>query len=138
MVYSQFLVAAVVGACFARAIRFQVCSPAEFAQIRRSLARVSSLAPDAQRELARYGTLAASNHNSQPWRFRLPERGIVVLPEFGRQGPVEDYDGHELFVSLGCAVENIEQAADAFGFRAATAFDARSGGMARVTTLNRK
>jgi hypothetical protein len=86
--------------------------------------------PVAQRELARYGTLAASNHNSQPWRFRLPEQGIVVLPEFGRQGPVEDYDGHELFVSLGCAVENIVQAADAFGFRAAPTFDARTGGMA--------
>jgi hypothetical protein len=84
--------------------------------------------PATQRELVRYATLAASNHNSQPWRFRLRRDGIVVLPEFSRYGPVEDYDGHELFISLGCAVENIVQAAGAFGLRASTRFDPRSGG----------
>jgi nitroreductase len=84
--------------------------------------------PATQRELVRYATLAASNHNSQPWRFRLRRDGIVALPEFSRYGPVEDYDGHELFVSLGCAIENIVQAAGAFGLRASAQFDPRSGG----------
>jgi nitroreductase len=81
----------------------------------------------AQRELVRYATLAANNHNSQPWRFRLLDRGIEVAPDFGRHGPGGDVEGHELYVSLGCAVENMVQAADAFGLRAIPSFDAGSG-----------
>jgi nitroreductase len=83
-----------------------------------------------QRELVRYATLAASNHNSQPWRFRIAEQAILVLPEFSRRGPAADYDGHELYVSLGCAAENLVQAAAAFGLQADARFDGRSGGIA--------
>jgi hypothetical protein len=86
--------------------------------------------PAAQRELIRYATLAANAHNSQPWRFRLVERRILVVPDFRANGPAGDYDGHELFASLGCAVENIVQAADAFGFQATPSFDAATGNIA--------
>jgi len=85
--------------------------------------------PAAQRELVRYATLAANNHNSQPWRFRLLDRGILILPGFGARGPASDYDGHDLFVSLGCAVENMVQAAAAFGVRAMPSFDPGTGGI---------
>jgi hypothetical protein len=83
--------------------------------------------PDVQREVVRYGTLAANNHNSQPWRFQRLDHGIVVLPHFSPRGPVADFDGHELFVSLGCAVENMVLAAGAFGLRATPRFDPDSG-----------
>jgi nitroreductase len=85
--------------------------------------------PAVQRELVRYATLAANNHNSQPWRFGLSDQGIVVVPDFGRRGPGGDSDGHELYVSLGCAVENMVQAAEAFGLRAIPSFD---GGSRRI------
>jgi nitroreductase len=85
--------------------------------------------PTAQRELVRYATLAANNHNVQPWRFRLSERSISVSPDFGRGLASVDPDNHHLFASLGCATENLVQAAQAFGLRATASFDAVAGGM---------
>jgi nitroreductase len=83
--------------------------------------------PAAQRELVRYATLAANKINTQPWFFRLLEDAIVVLPDFyGRSAP-SDTDGHDLFVSLGCAVENMVQAAGAFGLQASPSFERSSG-----------
>jgi len=83
----------------------------------------------AQRGLVRYATLAANSHNSQPWRFRLSDRSISVAPDFGRRLASVDPDNHHLFASLGCATENLVQAAAAFGLRATASFDAAAGGM---------
>jgi hypothetical protein len=63
------------------------------------------------RELARYATLAPSSHNTQCWKFRLGEQSVSILPDFQRRCPVVDPDDHHLFVSLGCAAENLLQAA---------------------------
>ena len=54
-------------------------------------------------EFIRYATLAASGHNTQPWRFRIVDSSIEVLPDFSRRTPVVDPDDHHLFASLGCA-----------------------------------
>lgn len=70
------------------------------------------------RELVRCATLAPSSHNTQCWKFRLASRSITVRPDFARRCPVVDPDDHHLFVSLGCAVENMVQAAAAHGFMA--------------------
>lgn len=78
-------------------------------------------------ELVRYATLAPSSHNTQCWRFRIEQRSVSILPDFQRRCPVVDPDDHHLFVSLGCAAENLVQAAAARGFQAATAFDADGG-----------
>ncbi len=83
--------------------------------------------PSAARELVRYATLAANSHNTQPWRFRLLERSILVLPELGRHLTAVDPDNHHLFASLGCATENLVQAAGAFGLHASVNFDADAG-----------
>jgi hypothetical protein len=77
-------------------------------------------------ELVRLGTLAASSHNTQPWRFRLCERAIEVLPDFRRRCPVVDPDDAHLFKSLGCAAENLVQGAAAQGHAARVAFDSES------------
>lgn len=65
--------------------------------------------------LVGFATLAANGHNTQPWRFRLDEAGITILPDFTRRTEVVDPDDHHLFVSLGCAAENLVIAANATG-----------------------
>jgi hypothetical protein len=85
--------------------------------------------PSAQRELVRYATLAANSHNTQPWRFQLSDHCILVLPDPLRRVPAVDPDDHHLFASLGGAVENIVEAACAFGLRAVPAFERGMGGI---------
>ena len=53
------------------------------------------------KDLVRYATLAASGHNTQPWRFHLADGRIAILPDFARRTPVVDPEDHHLFVSLG-------------------------------------
>lgn len=66
-------------------------------------------------ELIRLATLAANSHNTQPWRFRVAETAIDVLPDLSWATPVVDPDNHHLFVSLGCAAENLIIAGAAIG-----------------------
>jgi len=75
-------------------------------------------------ELARYATLAPSSHNTQCWKFSAAPDSITILPDFARRCPAVDPDDHHLFVSLGCAAENLIQAATAAGLRGQAAFDA--------------
>ncbi|MGB7905611.1 MAG: hypothetical protein WCF43_13015 [Steroidobacteraceae bacterium] len=86
--------------------------------------RSSSDAPAVLRELVRYATLAPSSHNSQCWKFRLGDQSVAILPDYRRRCPIVDPDDHHLFVSLGCAAENLVQAASAMGFRDDTVFNA--------------
>ncbi|SOZ40018.1 Acg family FMN-binding oxidoreductase [Cupriavidus neocaledonicus] len=67
------------------------------------------------RGLLRYATLAANSHNTQPWRFRVGDGLIDILPDFSRRTPAVDPEDHHLFVSLGCAAENLAIAAAATG-----------------------
>jgi nitroreductase len=76
------------------------------------------------RELVRYATLAANSHNTQPWTFTISDGNIAISPDFGRRCPAVDPDDHHLFVSLGCATENLIQAASAAGLRAEPLLDA--------------
>ena len=62
-------------------------------------------------ELVRYATLAPSSHNTQCWKFALEGKGITILPDLSRRTLAVDPDDHRLFVSLGCATENLVQAA---------------------------
>lgn len=50
---------------------------------------------------------APSGHNTQPWFFSVGEGSIRILPNFDRALPVVDPDNRELFISLGCAAENL-------------------------------
>src|ERR687897_2865582 len=70
------------------------------------------------RDLVRQATLAAPSHNTQPWKFALAERSITILPDFTRRTSIVDPDDHHLFVSLGCATENLVHAAVASGLHA--------------------
>ena len=75
------------------------------------------------RELVRYATLAPSSHNTQCWKFALEPEVITILPDLLRRCPAVDPDDHHVFVSLGCATENLVHAALAHGLRGEIAFD---------------
>jgi hypothetical protein len=70
-----------------------------------------------QHELVRLAVLAPSSHNTQCWRFRIEPDAITLLPDLTRRCPAVDPDQHHLYVSLGCAAENLIQAAAAHGLR---------------------
>jgi hypothetical protein len=76
------------------------------------------------RELVRLATLAPSSHNTQCWKFALQDKAITILPDLSRRCPAVDPDDHHLFVSLGCATENLVHAALAQGLMAEPRFDA--------------
>lgn len=68
------------------------------------------------KKLIHYATLAPSGHNTQPWLFSLSDDTIEIKPDYKRRLPVVDPDDHALFISLGCALENLIIAANHFGF----------------------
>lgn len=65
------------------------------------------------RDYVRFGTLAANSHNTQPWKFRLGADTIDIVPDSSRRTPIVDPDDHHLYVTLGCAAENVVVAANA-------------------------
>lgn len=69
-------------------------------------------------EVVRAGTLAANSHNTQPWRFKAEGRRVSIAPDYTRRCAAVDPDDHHLFASLGCAIENMVQAATVVGFKA--------------------
>jgi hypothetical protein len=74
-------------------------------------------------ELVRCATLAPNGHNTQPWLFELAQDRISIRPDFSRRTPVVDPDDHHVWVSLGCAAENMVIAAAALGQHAEVLFD---------------
>ena len=74
-------------------------------------------------ELVRCATLAPSSHNTQCWKFALEDGAISILPDALRRCPAVDPDDHHVFVSLGCATENLVHAALAHGLHGAANFD---------------
>lgn len=63
-------------------------------------------------------TQAPSGHNTQPWLFKMKENSIEIHPDFDKALPIVDPDHRELFISLGCAAENLCIAAFEQGYDA--------------------
>ena len=59
--------------------------------------------------------LAASPHNTQPWRFRITEQRIDMFAVQGRSLGAMDPLGREMIIGLGCALENLVIAANYAG-----------------------
>ena len=68
------------------------------------------------KSLIHYATLAANGHNAQPWKFALKDYAIEIHPDYSRRLPVVDPHDRELWISLGCALENLLVAAHASGY----------------------
>lgn len=61
-------------------------------------------------------TKAPSGHNTQPWLFKINIDSIEVHPNFAKSLPIVDPHNRELFISLGCAIENLRIAATVRGY----------------------
>jgi nitroreductase len=80
------------------------------------------------RDFIRAAMLAPNGHNTQPWKFRPEASHVAILPDFTRRTPVVDPDNHHVFVSLGCAAENLALAAGAAGRAGEAVFDSAGDG----------
>jgi len=80
--------------------------------------RIGAAVPAQMREIIRYATLAPSGHNTQPWKFAVQDDTIHILPDLSRRLPAVDPRDRELWISLGCALENLTLAANAAGYAA--------------------
>ncbi len=88
--------------------------PAESARVWAPVLETST-PPDRLRSLVRYASLAANGHNTQPWKFAIQDNAIEIHPDTTRRLPVVDPNDRELWISLGCALENLLVAARAGG-----------------------
>lgn len=66
-------------------------------------------------DLVRAAVLAASAHNTQPWRFRVSPQRIDLEAATERHIGAMDPMRRELYISVGCALENLVLAAAAAG-----------------------
>lgn len=73
---------------------------------------------DPMLSLVQYATQAANGHNTQPWKFALADHAIRIYPDRSRSLTVVDPQDRELWISLGCALENLVVAARAMGYAA--------------------
>lgn len=77
---------------------------------------------DPKRSLIHFATLAANGHNTQPWKFAIRGNAIEIHPDPTRELPVVDPQHRELWISLGCALENLLLAARTSGYAAEVAY----------------
>jgi hypothetical protein len=68
------------------------------------------------RLLIRYASLAPSTRNSQPWRFTVDRNVVGLWADRDRHLPAADPAGRELYLSLGCALENLVVAGECAGY----------------------
>jgi nitroreductase len=64
----------------------------------------------------RYAILAPSSHNTQPWKFSLNDNTILVYIDLDRWLKIADSDKREIYISIGCAIENLLITGKYFGF----------------------
>lgn len=75
--------------------------------------------------LVSYAILAPSTHNSQPWRFLIGENFVKISPDHDRYLKHSDPNGRQMWLSIGCALENLLIASDFFGYDSKIEFDGR-------------
>ena len=85
--------------------------------VRRPLEKVSTLSAQ-MIGLIRYASLAASSHNTQPWKFVIRPDAVEIHPDYTRCLSSVDPGSRELWISLGCALENLLTGARAMGYAA--------------------
>lgn len=70
----------------------------------------------------KFAVLAPSGHNAQPWKFIINKNTIRIEPDFNRGLPLSDIKHRQLFIALGCALENLIIAADYYNFITAATY----------------
>jgi nitroreductase len=77
--------------------------------------------------MLRFAILAPSPRNSQPWAFAVRGNRVLILADFARGQPVSDPQRRELYIAIGCALENLLVAAEHFGFDHTVDYFPRAG-----------
>jgi len=72
--------------------------------------------------LLRYAVLAPSTHNSQPWLFSITEDSCELFRDPSLKIPYADPDGRDMYISLGCAIENLVLASEAYGVKVSVSY----------------
>lgn len=62
-----------------------------------------------------YAILAPSTHNSQPWFFKIDNDSCKIYYDKNLKIPEADPIGRDLYISMGCLVENLVIASNYFG-----------------------
>lgn len=96
---------------------------------------VNAIAHSTLEELIHLASLAPSGHNTQPWKFAISGNEISLYPDFSRRLPVVDPDDHALYISLGCALENLVVAAKTKGLEAHVSYHFDLGEPDRIAIL---
>lgn len=78
--------------------------------------KTNELPADVVCRLVEAAVKAPSGHNSQPWLFGVRENTVFIRPDFRHALPVVDKENRELYVSIGCATENLCIAAANAGY----------------------
>lgn len=73
--------------------------------------------------LVRAGILAANPHNTQPWLFRVTDASIELFADTQRHLGTMDPYLREMYIGLGCAIENMMLTAQAIGYDASLALE---------------
>lgn len=71
---------------------------------------------DGMRRPIRAGILAANAHNTQPWLFAPADDAITLYADRRRSLGAADPFRREMYISLGCALTNLQVAAAHFGY----------------------
>ncbi len=69
-------------------------------------------------KIIRHAIKAPSQLNSQPWRFEVEPGLINLLPDFSRSLPTIDPCNTNLYISLGCVLENLVLTSRQLGYEA--------------------
>ncbi len=72
--------------------------------------------------LLRYAILAPSSYNTQPWNFNISGNRIDIFADRSGWLRVADANQRELYLSLGCCLENLLVAADHFGYNCSVTY----------------
>ena len=72
--------------------------------------------------MSTYAIKAPSSHNTQPWIIFIKDNGFEIYPDFSNPLTIADNLNRELYISLGCAIENICLAANEKGYGEALTF----------------
>jgi nitroreductase len=86
--------------------------------------------------LLRYAILAPSVRNTQPWAFSVRGNRVHLIADSRKTQPVADPDRRELYISIGCALENLLVAAEHFGFGHGIAYFPERGAPDLVATVS--
>ena len=76
--------------------------------------------------LLKYAILAPSTHNTQPWLFKIESENCKIFIDSNRLLPESDPENRDLYISLGCSVQNLVEAAKIYGIFKSVSFYPKS------------